>query len=76
MVNSNHVKKNIEKKKWNILRNWLINYIPEPIRKIVACFKNRVVSLFNTNTPKQCMYDKGKKLSKPKKQKKKAKDKN
>ena len=29
--------------------NWLINYIPEPIRKTVGGFKDKVVSLFKTN---------------------------
>ena len=46
--------------------DWLINYIPQPIRKIVAGFKDKIVSLFNTNAPKQTVYEKGKKLSKPK----------
>ena len=31
-------------------------------------FKDKIVSLFNTNTPKQTVYGRGKKLSKPKKQ--------
>ena len=37
--------------------DWLINYIPEPIRKRPK-----------TNTPKQTVYGRGKKLSKPRKQ--------
>ena len=41
----------------NTWYDWLINYIPEPIRKI-----------FKTNTPKQTVYGRGKKLSKPSKQ--------
>ena len=39
----------------------LINYIPEPIRKIARGFKDKVVSLFKTNTPKQTEYGRGKK---------------
>ena len=30
----------------------LDNYIPDPIRKSVGGFKDKVVSLFKTNTPK------------------------
>ena len=43
-----------------------MNYIPETIRKSVGALKDEVVSLFETITPKQTMYGKGKKLSKPK----------
>ena len=50
--------------------DWLINYIPEPITKIVGGFKEEVVSLFNTNTPKQTVYGRGQKLRKPKAQNK------
>ena len=32
--------------------DWLINYVPKPIRKIVGGFTNTVVSLFKTNSPK------------------------
>ena len=32
-------------------------------------FKDKIVSIFNTNTPKQTLHGRGKKLSKPKKQK-------
>ena len=46
----------------------LINYIPEPIRKSVGGFKDKIVSLFKTNTSKQTVYGRGKKLWKPKKQ--------
>ena len=46
-----------------------MNYIPESIRKIAGGFKDKVVSLFKTNTPKQTLYGRGKKLSKPKTQK-------
>ena len=48
--------------------DWLINYIPEPIRKRSGGFKDQIVSLSKTNTPKQTVYGKGKKLSKPRKQ--------
>ena len=35
--------------------DWLINYIPKPITKIVGGFKDKIVSLFNTNTPKKLL---------------------
>ena len=54
----------------NTWYDWLINYIPELIAKIVGGFKDKIVSLFNTNIPKQTMYGGGKKLSKPKTQNK------
>ena len=54
----------------NTWYDWLIYYIPEPIRKSVGSFKDKTVSLFKTNTPKQTMYGRGKKLSKPKTQSK------
>ena len=38
----------------------LINYIPEPIAKIVGGFKDKIVSLFITNTPKKSVYKKKK----------------
>ena len=47
---------------------WLINYIRESIRKSVGGFKDKVISLFKTSTPKQTVYERGKKLSKPKTQ--------
>ena len=40
---------------------WLVNYIPDPIRKSVGGFKDKLVSLFKTNTPKQVVYGRGKK---------------
>ena len=46
----------------NTWYDWLINYIPEPIRKK----SKKVNSLFKTNTSKQTVYRRGKKLSKPK----------
>ena len=30
--------------------DWLMNYIPEPIRKIVGSLRDKVVSLFKANT--------------------------
>ena len=53
------------KKTWY---DWLINYFPEPIRKIFGGFKDKIVSLFMTNTLKQTVYGRGKKLIKPKTQ--------
>ena len=48
--------------------DWLIDYNPGPIRKSIALFKDKVVSLFKTNTPKQTVNGRGKKLSKLKTQ--------
>ena len=50
--------------------DWLINYIPKPIRKSAVGFKDKIVSIFKTNTPKQTVCRRGKKLSKPKTQNK------
>ena len=47
----------------------MINFIPEPVIKIVGGFKDKVVSLFNTNTSKQTVYGREKKLSKSKREK-------
>ena len=62
-----------EMKKMRPIKNswydWLINYIPEPIAKIVGGFKDKIVSLFITNTPKKSVYKK--KMKKKKKKKKK-----
>ena len=52
----------------NTWYEWLLNHIPEPIRKIAGGFKDKVVSLFQTNTPKQTEHERGKKLSKSKTQ--------
>ena len=60
------------KKKRPVKDTWqdcLINYTSEPIRKSESDFKDQVVSIFKTNIPKQTMYGRGKKLSKPKTQK-------
>ena len=52
MENLNYKNEKIETKRKNIWYNWLINYIPEPIRKIVGGFKDKVVSLFLRQTQK------------------------
>ena len=52
----------------NTWYNWLIDYIPQPIRKTVGCFKEKMVSRFKTNIPKQAVYGRRKKLSKSKAQ--------
>ena len=52
----------------NTWYDWLINNIPKPIRKSVSVLKNKFISLFKTNTPKQTVYGKGLKISKPRKQ--------
>ena len=63
---------NNEMKKIRSIKNtwydWLIIYIPEPIRKSEGGFKDKVICLFKTNTPKQAVYGRGKKLRKPKTQ--------
>ena len=62
-----------EMKKIRPLKNtWygqLIKFVPEYIRKSVGGFKDKIISLFKANTPKQIVYRKGEKLSKPKTQK-------
>ena len=76
IVSINDMDKNEQKemKKMRPIKNtwyeWLSNYIPEPITKIVGGFKDRNLSLFNTNTPKQTVYGRRKKPSKPKTQNK------
>ena len=52
----------------NTLYDWLINFIPEAIRKSVGGFKDKTASLFKTNTPKKTVYRRGKKLKKQKMQ--------
>ena len=46
----------------NTWYDWLINYIPEPTRKCVDSFEERVACLFKINTPKQTVYGRGKKV--------------
>ena len=43
----------------------LINYIPKPLRKSVGGFKDKILRVFKTNTPKKSVYGRRKKLSKP-----------
>ena len=69
MENSDQKNKYIEKKYSNTQYDWLINYIPEPITKVVGGFKDTIASLFNTNTTKQTKYGRRKRPSKPKTQK-------
>ena len=45
--------------------------IPEPITKSVGGFKDKIGSLFNTNTHKQTVYGTGKKLRKRRNQNRK-----
>ena len=52
----------------NTWYDWLIYYIPQPIRKRVGGFKYKIVSLFKTNAPKQTVYGRGQKISNPKTQ--------
>ena len=47
------------KKTWY---DYLINYFPEAIRRSVGSFKDKILSLFKTNTPEQTMYARGKNL--------------
>ena len=49
------------KKTWY---DWLINYIPESVTKIVGDFKGKIITLFNTKAPKETTYRTGKKLCK------------
>ena len=55
-----------EMKKIRLIKNtwydWLINYIPEPLKKAVRGFKDKIVSLFRTNTAQQTMCGRRKKL--------------
>ena len=47
----------------NTWSDCLINYIPEPIRKSVGGFKDKIISLFKTNTSKQTVYGAEKKAT-------------
>ena len=46
----------------------MVNYIPELIRKSENGFKDKNVSLFKTGIPKKTVYEREKKLNKPRKQ--------
>ena len=50
----------------NTWYDWLINYIPEHITKVIGGFKDKIVSISNTDKPKQIVHGRGKNLSKPK----------
>ena len=52
------------------LYHWLFSYIPEFIIKTLSEFKDKIVNVFNINTFKQIMYERGEKLKKPKTQNK------
>ena len=52
----------------NIWYDWWINYTTKPLIKNVSVLKDKVMSLYKTNTPKQTVYGRGKKLNKPRKQ--------
>ena len=52
----------------NTWYDWLIRYIPEPKRKRVGGFKEKIASLYKANIPKQTVYRWGRKRSKPKTQ--------
>ena len=54
----------------NIWYDWLISYISELVAKTLGCFMEWIISLFNTNTPKQSVYGREKRLCKPKTQNK------
>ena len=53
----------------NTFYDWLIYYILDPIRKSVGGSKDKIVSVFKTNTTKQAVYGRGKKPNKTKIQK-------
>ena len=59
MENSNYKNKKIDRKYFSTRYDWLIDYIPEHIRKTEGSFK--VVSLFKTNTASQVVHGRGKK---------------
>ena len=45
----------------NTWYDWLISYVPESIRKSVDSFKDKIFSLFETNTHEQTVHGRGKK---------------
>ena len=57
----------------NIYYGWLINYVPDTVRTIVGDFKDKIFSLFKTNTPKRIIINSIKNLFIPKKKNKKKK---
>ena len=64
------IKTKILRKKYsNTWYNWLINYIPETIRKSVGDFRDKVVGLFKAYTPKKNHVWERKETKQPKTQK-------
>ena len=53
----------------NILHDWLVNYIPEPIRISAGGSKEKGISIFNSNTSKHTVWER-KETQKPKAQNK------
>ena len=53
----------------NIYYGWLINYVPDTVRTIVDDFKDKIFSLFKTNTPKEIIINSIRNLFIPKKKK-------
>ena len=51
----------------NTWHDWLINYIPGPIRKSVSALNNKIGSLYKSTTLEQTVYGRGQKLSKTRK---------
>ena len=43
----------------NTWHDWLTNYVPDPIRKRIGSFKDKIVGLFKTKTSKQAVYERG-----------------
>ena len=39
--------------------DWLINYIPDPIRKRIRSFEDKIVSLFKAKTSEQAVCGRG-----------------
>ena len=52
----------------NTWYDWLINYISKTIRKNPSVLKDKFISLFKTITSQKTVYERRKKLSKPRKQ--------
>ena len=41
----------------NTWYDWLVNYIPKPMRKSVGVFKDKIVSLFKINPYRQTLWE-------------------
>ena len=71
MENLNYKNKNIDTTYINLWDDYLVNYIPHPIKKLGGFIDNVVIPLKkNTPNPNQTIYKRRKKLRKPKTQKK------